>query len=102
MSIEKYLSNADPCSAQGAACSKLAGILPWIISAALLTGCAHRYDMTLTDGTRVTNVTKPVLDRHSGVYTYKDVAGNVHHKSAGRVVEIAPHSNKNTTPGTLQ
>ncbi len=79
-----------------------ARFLPWLFSAALLAGCAHRYDMTLTNGQRVTNVTKPVLKRDVGAYFYKDVAGNVHHVSAGRVVEIAPHSSKNITPGTFQ
>ena len=59
------------------------------------------YDMTLTNGMRITNVTKPVLDRGEGAFYYKNVAGTVRHISAGRVVEIKPHSGKNTTPGTL-
>jgi hypothetical protein len=58
--------------------------------------------MTLTNGVRVTNVSKPVLNREAGVYTYKDVAGNVKHVNAAHVVDISPHSNKNATPGTLQ
>jgi hypothetical protein len=80
---------------------KRAGLLPALLCAALLGGCAHCYDMTLTNGERVTNVTKPVLDKQKGVFTYKDVAGHLHHISAGRVVDIGPHSSKNTTPGTL-
>jgi hypothetical protein len=80
---------------------KRAGLLPALLSLALLAGCAHRYDVVLTNGQRITNVTKPVLDKQNGVFTYKDVAGHPHHVSAGRVVDIGPHSSKNTTPGTL-
>jgi hypothetical protein len=102
MSIEKVSSKADTCFAQGLHCPKLAKLLPWLFSAALLSGCAYRYDMTLTNGGRVTNVTKPVLDRDTGVFTYKDVAGNVHHLNAGRVVDIAPHSDQKIAPGPMQ
>ena len=73
-------------------------LLPWLVSCALLTGCAHHYDIILTNGNRVTNVTKPVLDRSRGVFVYKDVAGNEHAVSAGRVVDIGPHSRKNEVP----
>ena len=66
-----------------------------LIGASLLTGCAHHYDMTLTNGIHITNVTKPLLDRDNGVYVYKDVAGNQRFISAGRVIEIKPHSFKN-------
>jgi len=84
---------------RGRASARLA---PWLLSAALLAGCARHYDMTLSNGTRITNVTKPVLSREAGAFYYKDVAGKVHHVSSGRVLEIKPHSEKNTTPGTLQ
>jgi len=76
----------------------MARLLPWLFSAALLSGCAHRYDILLTNGTRVTNVTKPVINRSAGVFTYKDVAGNEHKVNAGRVVDIGPHSEKNDLP----
>jgi len=102
MSIEKNSSKANSCFAQGFYYRKLARILPCLFSAALLAGCAHRYDIILTNGDRVTNVTKPVLHRDDGVFVYKDVAGQEHHVNAGRVVDIGPHSSKNTTPGTLQ
>jgi hypothetical protein len=82
--------------------SRWAKLLPCLFSAALLAGCARHYDMILTNGTRITNVTKPKLYRDAGAFYYKDVAGNIHHVSAGRVVEIKPHSEKNTTAGTLQ
>ena len=65
-----------------------------ILGAGLLTGCAHHYDMTLTNGIHITNVSKPMLDEDNGVYVYKDVAGNKRYISAGRVIEIKPHSFK--------
>ena len=65
-----------------------------LVTALLLAGCAHRYDMTLTNGIRVTNVTKPILNTESGQFTYKDVAGNEHHVSESRVLEIKPHSSR--------
>jgi hypothetical protein len=65
---------------------------PFLVMALLLAGCAQHYDMTLTNGVRVTNVTKPILNEDSGSYTYKDVAGNVRHVSQSRVLEIKPHS----------
>jgi len=65
-----------------------------LLGACLLTGCAHHYDLVLTNGVHVTNVTKPVLDRNNSVYVYKDVAGNEHYTPSGRVIEIKPHSHK--------
>jgi hypothetical protein len=67
-------------------------VLPLLVTMLLLAGCAHHYDMTLTNGVRVTNVSKPVLNPESGMYTYKDVAGTVRHVSQSRVLEIKPHS----------
>jgi len=64
------------------------------LAASLLAGCAQHYDMMLTNGMRITNVRKPVLDRDNSVYVYKDVAGNVRYVNAGRVIEIKPHSDK--------
>ncbi|HEX4121583.1 MAG TPA: YgdI/YgdR family lipoprotein [Verrucomicrobiae bacterium] len=66
-------------------------VLPVLVIVLLLAGCAHHYDMALTNGIRITNVTKPVLNDDSEQYTYKDVAGNEHHVSASRVLEIKPH-----------
>ena len=68
--------------------------------ALLLCGCAH-YDMTLTNGVRILNVHKPVLNKGRGLYEYVDAAGKKHYITASRVVEIAPHAkNKNNTPFT--
>jgi hypothetical protein len=80
--------------------SPVRGLVFPLLAAVLLSGCAHRYDIILTNGGKVTNVTKPVLDRGIGVFTYKDVAGNEHEISAGRVVDIGPHSKKNDPPDT--
>jgi hypothetical protein len=98
MSTEHDLSNAPTRFAPGLHFPKVAGLLACLFSAVLLSGCAHRYDIMLTNGSRVTNVTKPVLDRSNGVFTYKDVAGNEHKVNAGRVVDIGPHSAKNEVP----
>jgi hypothetical protein len=102
MSIEKRLSKADGIFIQGRFGFQWGKLLPWVFSAALVTGCAHRYDMTLTNGTRITNVSKPEFHRDEGAFYYKDVTGKVHHVNSGHVVEIRPHSSKNTTPGTVQ
>jgi uncharacterized lipoprotein YajG len=67
-------------------------VLPLLVTTLLLAGCARHYDMTLVNGVRVTNVTKPILDPESGMFTYKDVAGTVRHVSQARVLEIKPHS----------
>jgi hypothetical protein len=80
--------------------SLVPGLMLSLLAAVLLSGCAHRYDIMLTNGGRVTNVTKPVLDRETGVFTYNDVAGHEHKISAGRVVDIGPHSKKNEPPDT--
>jgi hypothetical protein len=69
-------------------------VLPGMAALLLLAGCAHRYDITLTNSVRLTNVSKPVLDREAGVYLYKDVTGKEHKIMAGRVVQIDPHSSK--------
>jgi hypothetical protein len=102
MSIEKHSSKAHSRFDWVFHGCKWAKLLPPVFCAALLAGCAHRYDMTLTNGTRITNVSKPEFHRDEGAYYYKDVTGRVRHVNSGHVVEITPHSRKNTTPGTVQ
>jgi uncharacterized lipoprotein YajG len=75
-------------------------VLPMLAAVVLLAGCARHYDMVLTNGIRVTNVTKPVLNNEAGSYTYKDVAGTVRHVSQSRVLEIRPHSRQSDVPGS--
>lgn len=102
MRIKKQCSMVSAHFAQTFLQRKGARLLPWLFSAALLTGCAHRYDITLVNGERVTNVTKPQLNRSEGVFYYKDVRGQEHHVFAGRVVDIGPHSGSHVPPGTIQ
>jgi hypothetical protein len=94
-----------PCQRGGNAVSGLADqlilrmipmkrIASILLGASLLAGCAQRYDMILTNGVRLTNVRKPVLDKENSVYVYKDGSGNPRYINAGRVVEIKPHSSK--------
>jgi hypothetical protein len=97
--MEKHSLEAVSHAAQPRFGIKLISLLSCLCAAMLLMGCARHYDLTLTDGTRITNVTKPVLDRQTGVFSYKDVTGHVHQKNAAHVVEIAPHSSKNNPPG---
>jgi hypothetical protein len=102
MSIEQHLSKVDGRFTQRRSGFRLAKLLPWAFCAALLAGCAHRYDMTLTNGTRITNVSKPEFHKDEGAFYYKDVTGKVHHVNSGHVVAIDPHSSKNTKAGTVQ
>jgi hypothetical protein len=102
MNMEKNWTNAISHLTEGFHRRKLAKLPPLIMAAALLAGCARRYDITLVNGIRVTNVTKPILHREDGVFIYKDVTGKEHHVNAARVVDIGPHSDKNVLPGTLQ
>ena len=74
---------------------KMKRLFPGLAALLLLAGCAHRYDVILTNNMRVTNVSKPRLDRSAGVYVWKDVNGQERRVSASRVVEIDPHSRKN-------
>jgi hypothetical protein len=72
-------------------------LIAGLAAALMLTGCAHRYDVTLTNGMRLTNVTKPKLDRESGVYTYRDVTGQQRTVVASHVVEIDTHASRRVT-----
>ncbi len=102
MNIENNLSEANSWFANLFHRCKLSSTLPCLVATALLTGCAHHYDITLVNGERVTNVTKPVLNRSEGVFYYKDVRGGEHHIFAGRVVDIGPHSDSHVPPGSIQ
>jgi Bacterial protein of unknown function (DUF903) len=102
MNIDKHSSKAHSRFDRVRQGGRLTKLLPSVFCAALLAGCAHRYDMTLTNGARITNVSKPEFHRDEGAFYYKDVTGKVHHVNSGHVVEITPHSGKNTTPGTVQ
>ncbi len=66
------------------------GLALGLIMALGATGCARNYVMTLSNGSRTMSRGKPKLEQ--GVYKFKDVAGQEHMVSAGRVREIAPAS----------
>jgi len=55
-----------------------------------LTGCAHRYKMTLTNGNSITTSNKPKLNKEGTAYLYKDLQGKESWVFAGKVTEIAP------------
>jgi hypothetical protein len=66
-------------------------LLPFVVSLLLLTGCAHGYVLTLSNGGRVHTATKPKLV--NGFYYFKDASGNPGRPVfAGSVPEIAPAS----------
>ena len=56
----------------------------------LLTGCAHRYVITLNNGSRITTAGKPRLE--NGSYVFKDAKGQPASVFAGSVREVAPAS----------
>ena len=63
-----------------------------LLATVCLTGCMHNYDLTLVDGRRITRVSKPKLNKETGMYTFTNIKGEKRSINAGRVVEIAPHS----------
>jgi hypothetical protein len=65
-------------------------ILAGLIGLTLMTGCAQRYVITLTTGSRIMTKGKPKLEGAS--YHYKDIAGNPGVVSRMRVREVAPAS----------
>jgi hypothetical protein len=64
-----------------------------LLAAATLCGCA-RYDVTLTNGGKVTNVPKPVRSKEGGYYTIITPGGQKLIISSSRVVAIVPHGDK--------
>src|SRR5258708_8168896 len=80
---------------------KMKNCLLLLLGTVFLTGCMHNYDLTLVNGLRITRVSKPKLNKETGMYTYTDIRGEKKSISAGRVVEIAPHSNKLTAGSPL-
>jgi hypothetical protein len=70
---------------------KMKNVLLLLLCAVFLSGCMHRYDLTMVNGMKVTRISKPKLDRQSGLYSYKNIKGEKRVISASQVVEIAPH-----------
>ncbi len=71
-----------------------------LIGAMFLAGCMHDYDVTLANGMKITHVSKPKLNKETGVYTFTNIKGEKKSVSAAKVVEIAPHSSS-VKAGTL-
>lgn len=65
-------------------------LLSALLGSLLLTGCATRYNITLTSGNTITAYSKPRFE--NGSYVYKDAHGQNAYVSAGRVREIAPNN----------
>ena len=68
-------------------------IFSLLVIALALTGCAQHYDMMLTNGMKITRISKPVLNQDTGQYIYTDALGRKKAISAMRVTDIRPHSN---------
>jgi hypothetical protein len=62
-----------------------------LFAAAALSGCKTSYDVTLSNGTKIREVTKPVLDRTTDQYQFKTIDGREMKISAGRIKLIEPH-----------
>ena len=64
---------------------------PILFIAVLVAGCRTSYDLTLNTGTKITGVTKPVLNKETGQYVFKDANGRPGAVPAMRVRAIEPH-----------
>ncbi len=58
--------------------------------AGIVTGCSHRYVITLNNNNRITSMSKPRFQ--GGNCYFKDANGQENSIPAGRVKEIAPAS----------
>jgi hypothetical protein len=65
-------------------------LLLLVTAAITLTSCSHQYVMKMTNNSRIVTANKPKLK--NGMYVYKDVKGNEHTISQGRIAEIEPLS----------
>jgi hypothetical protein len=65
-------------------------IFALLLAAATLCGCV-RYDMTLTNGQRVSNIRKPARSKDGTTYTFVSADGKTFTVPARRVISIAPH-----------
>ena len=68
----------------------------FLLTAILATGCKSNYDITLSNGAKITGISKPKLDKKTDRYVYKDAAGVEKSVPAMRVREIQPHEEGNS------
>jgi len=66
-----------------------------LLAAAVLCGCARRYDITLVNSQTVTNVRIPNLNKQSPYFTYITAGGHTFTIPASRVSYISPHGDTN-------
>jgi hypothetical protein len=66
--------------------------IPMFLALAFLlaTGCARRYQITLTNGNTITTQNKPKLNPETGAYLFKDAGGKPSALPRFRVKEIEP------------
>jgi hypothetical protein len=55
-----------------------------------LVGCRTRYDITLSNGSKISGVSKPQLDRNSGYYVFTEASGKTNFIPSMRVSLIEP------------
>jgi hypothetical protein len=67
-----------------------------LLLAGIAAGCRTRYDITLSNNVRLTNITKPTLDKATGQYRFKDSGGKEYVVSRTRVRVIEPHDRYST------
>jgi hypothetical protein len=66
-------------------------LLPALVGLLLLTGCAHGYVLTMSNGSRVRTASKPRLV--NGFYYFKDANGrDARPIFSGNVTEVSPAS----------
>jgi Bacterial protein of unknown function (DUF903) len=91
--------NAGSSFARRTSIVKMKNVLLLLLGTVCLTGCMHNYDLALVNGGRITRVSKPKLNKETGLYTFTDINGEKKSVSASRVVEIAPHSDPKVNGG---
>lgn len=61
-----------------------------VLGLLLLTACAQRYTVTLTNGNTITTSSKPRLNAERSAFIFKGPTGQEMVIPAGRITEISP------------
>ena len=69
-----------------------------LLGIVVLTGCKTSYDLTLNNGKKITDISKPVFDETTGLYRFKTANGRDVKVSAGQVRTIEPHGDAPESP----
>jgi hypothetical protein len=67
-----------------------------ILALAFCTGCAGRYDITLSNGDVITAKGRPHFSKDKNVWLYTDASGKPSRISSGQVTQVAPQSMQNS------